>query len=101
LHPTPKDLQYTNEFANWEDGILADIRGRVRVRLRRVEKGLFGNSHGVGDGVQELVFKDHPGTRVYYGRSGDAVILLTGGNKKTQTRDIAKAKDMWREINGH
>jgi putative addiction module killer protein len=66
-----------------------------------VEKGLFGESHGVGGGVLELIFRDGPGTRVYYGISGNRVILLTGGNKGRQAKDIARAKDMWREINGN
>jgi putative addiction module killer protein len=101
LEVIPQELKYTDEFADWEERLPGDVRGKVRIRLLRVEKGLFGAGHGVGNGVHELVFKDHPGTRVYYGRSGNSVILLTGGNKRTQTRDIAKAKDMWREINGN
>ena len=80
---------------------MPDVRGYVRVRLRKVEKGLFGEHHSVGDGVAELVFRDHPGTRIYYGRSGIRAFLLTGGNKRTQNRDIAKAKAIWREINGN
>jgi putative addiction module killer protein len=101
LEPTPKELQYTNDFADWEDALRGDVRGIVRVRLLRVKKGLFGDSHSVGDGVSELVFKDGPGTRIYFGRSGNNLILLTGGNKGTQSRDIPKAKKMWREISGH
>ena len=101
MEPTPQELQYTNEFAKWEDDLLAEVRAKVRVRLRRVEKGLFGDSHSVGDGILELVFKDRPGTRIYFVRSGSNVILLTGGNKGTQSRDIVKAKKMWRQINGN
>jgi putative addiction module killer protein len=96
LEPTPQELQYTNEFAKWEDRLRGDLRGVVRVRLLRVEKGLFGDSHSVGEGVSELVFDDGPGTRVYFGRSGNNVVLLSGGNKRTQSKDIAKAHKMWR-----
>jgi putative addiction module killer protein len=101
LEPTPQELQYTNAFAHWEDSLRGEFRGQLRVRLVRVEKGNFGNSHGVGEGVSELIFKDRPGSRVYFGRSGNKVILLTGGDKSSQQKDVAQAKKMWREINGH
>ena len=99
MEVTLKEIQYTAEFEVWEDSLPADIRGLVRVRLARVAKGLFGNSHGVGEGVSELVIGEGPGFRVYFGRTGDRVILLTGGAKKTQRKDIRKAKILWGEIN--
>ena len=101
MEPIPKELIYTNEFADWEEGLRGEFRGKLRVRLAHVEKGHFAKSHSVGDGVCELVFKDRPGSRVYFGRSGNKVILLTGGDKSTQQKDIVRAKSMWREINGH
>lgn len=101
MEPPPQELIYTNEFADWEDSLSGEFRAQLRVRLVRVEKGNFGKSHSVGEGVAELVFKDRPGSRVYFGRSGNKVILLTGGNKSSQQKDIVKAKRMWREINGH
>lgn len=97
MEATPQNLEYTDEYEAWEDSLDARLRGIVRVRLRRVEKGLFGKSHSVGEGVSELVIDEGPGYRVYYGRSGNRVILLTGGAKKTQARDINVAKSLWRE----
>jgi putative addiction module killer protein len=99
LEATPKELVYTDEYEVWEDALLPDHRGKVRVRLRRVENGLFGNSHSIGDGVSELIFKDGAGIRVYFGRNGNRVILLTGGTKRTQSKDIQRAKKLWGEIN--
>lgn len=98
MEPTPQETHYTNEFAAWEDGLSEGDRAKVSVRLRRIEKGLFGDNHSVGEGVSELVFRDGAGYRVYFARSGNNVILLTGGTKNTQQKDIAKAKTMWREI---
>lgn len=100
MEPVPQEIIYTNEFADWEDSLRGEFRGQLRVRLVRTEKGNFGKSHSVGEGVSELVFNDRPGSRVYFGRSGNKVILLTGGDKSTQRKDILKAKRMWREING-
>jgi putative addiction module killer protein len=99
LEATPKDLVYTDEFAYWEDSLDPRLRGIVRVRLRRVSKGLFGNSHSVGEGVSELVIPDGSGHRIYFGRAGNKVILLTGGAKNTQPKDIARAKTLWRREN--
>jgi putative addiction module killer protein len=60
--------------------------------------GNFGDARGVGDGVQELRIPFGPGFRVYFSREGDSVvILLCGGDKSTQARDIARAHDYWRD----
>lgn len=69
-------------------------------RLERVELGNFGEHHGVGEGVSELVIDVGPGFRVYYGQDGkDIVILLAGGTKRTQQSDIETAKEFWRNYN--
>lgn len=71
-------------------------QARIRVRIRRLEAGLFGDCEPVGDGVLEL--KDHggPGFRIYFGRSGaTVVILLCGGTKRTQASDIRLARAFW------
>jgi putative addiction module killer protein len=60
--------------------------------------GNFGDVRSVGDGVQELRIHFGPGYRVYFGRVGDAVIiLLCGGDKGSQDRDIERAQEYWRD----
>lgn len=64
--------------------------------LRRLELGNFSNVKGVGGGVFEYRIDFGPGYRVYFGKDGDAVvILLGGGTKKRQDRDIATVHDRW------
>jgi len=68
----------------------------VRARIARLRLGLFGDSKSLGDGVYELRISYGPGFRVYYGREDRrVVILLTGGDKSTQRRDIESAKRLW------
>jgi putative addiction module killer protein len=97
-------LRYRREdghepFTEW----LSTIRdkgaaARVRVRLRQVEAGNFGDCTPVGEGVSELRIHVGAGYRVYCGRHGSAiVILLCGGDKSTQPRDIRRAKELWSE----
>ena len=86
-----------NPFREWLLSLRdAPMRARVRVRLNRVRLGNFGDSRGVGGGVSELRLHLGPGYRVYYGRRGDVlVILLCGGDKGTQARDIQRAQAYW------
>ena len=84
-------------FLKWFEK-LRDRRAQQKIdaRLARVRAGLFGDTHGVGEGVQELRIDYGPGFRLYYGRDGDqVVILLCGGDKSTQGKDIAKAQEFW------
>jgi putative addiction module killer protein len=72
--------------------------GIVRARLNRIRLGNFGDCKSVGGGVYELRIDFGPGYRVYYGREGSlVVVLLCGGNKRTQARDIVTAQAYWRE----
>src|SRR5574337_498376 len=90
-------LSYTTEdvycpFEDWLAG-LRDVAGRavVRKRLNRVRLGNLGNTRSLGDGVWELKIDFGPGYRVYFGEDGDRiVVLLMGGDKGSQDRDIAK-----------
>src|SRR5215471_9273305 len=67
-------------------------RARIRVRLDRLRLGNAGDAHPVGHGVWELRIDYGPGYRVYYAQSGrDILLLLCGGDKTTQTADIALA----------
>jgi putative addiction module killer protein len=86
-----------NPFQQWLRG-LRDVRARarIRVRLNRIRLGNFGTAKPVGGGVLELVIPYGPGYRVYLARTGSTVVLLLrGGDKSTQQRDISKAKDYW------
>jgi putative addiction module killer protein len=72
--------------------------GIVRARLNRIRLGNFGDCKSVGGCVHELRIDFGPGYRVYYGREGSlVVVLLCGGNKRTQARDIVTAQAYWRE----
>lgn len=89
----------TEQFRDWLDG-LRDRKARLRIddRLRRLASGNAGDTKAVGDGVQELRLHFGPGYRVYYKwRDGVLVILLSGGDKSSQVRDIAKAKELAKE----
>ena len=72
-------------------------RGRIRKRLERLEGGNFGDCCSVADGVFELRIHIGAGYRVYFGEvDRTIVLLLCGGDKSSQTRDIARAKTYWR-----
>lgn len=86
----------TEVFAEWLHG-LADERGKARIaaRILSAEQGNFGDCAPVGDGVFEMRVHFGPGYRVYYCRRGRVVyLLLCGGDKSTQSRDIQRAKAM-------
>ncbi len=74
----------------------------VDTRLARVRAGNFGDFKSVGLGVYELRITFGPGLRVYYGLSGrQVVILLGGGDKNTQARDISRAQRFWQQFKEH
>ena len=86
-------------FSEWLSG-LKDRRARaiVRARLERVQLGNLGNCRSLGDGVFELKIYYGPGYRVYFGQDGEnLVVLLCGGDKGSQQRDIDKAKSLWED----
>ena len=86
-------------FDDWFES-LRDMRMQAAVdaRLARVRAGNFGDHKSVGGGVSELRVRIGLGLRVYYGEQGkQLVILLGGGDKATQTRDINRAKQLWRQ----
>lgn len=87
-------------FQDWFDG-LNDMQavGLILNRLERVEMGNLGNHRPVGSGVFELIIDYGPGYRVYYGEDEDKIVLLHGGNKKSQSQDIEKSKEYWRDYN--
>ena len=72
---------------------------KIAIRIKRLADGNFGDVAPVGDGVSELRIHFGPGYRVYFVQGGEVVvILLCGGDKSTQARNIAVARDMAREI---
>jgi len=87
------EIRKTEAFAQWLDG-LDDIRARARIlaRIERLAAGNPGDVGPAGEGVSELRIDYGPGYRVYYKQCGQsAVILLAGGDKRTQPKDIKTA----------
>ena len=85
-------------FGRWFDGLDANAAARVRTSLARMETGNLSSVRGVGSGVLERRIHAGPGYRVYFGRDGDTlIVLLGGGTKERQQRDIEDARDLWRE----
>lgn len=96
--------EYTTEdgqspFANWLNGLRdRQARARVRIRLERVAMGNLGDYKAVGGGVCELRIPYGPGYRVYFAREGDVVVvLLCGGDKSSQSNDVATAQSYWND----
>lgn len=97
-------LRYQREdgrepFSDWLNTLRDKVaQARIRVRLRQVQSGNFGDSEPVGEGVIELRIHVGAGYRVYCGRHGKAVVLLLcGGDKGSQAGDIKRAKELWSE----
>jgi putative addiction module killer protein len=96
IYATPDGRQ---PFAEWLEA-MADERGyaTVAVRLARVRLGNMGDCRFIGEGLSELRIHFGPGYRVYFGEDGqEIVLLLCGGTKRTQQRDIARARMCWRD----
>jgi putative addiction module killer protein len=92
------DRQGSSPFAKWFRALDATAAAKVTTALLRMELGNFSNVKGVGAGVFEYRIDFGPGYRVYFGKDGDTVvILLGGGTKKRQNRDIATAHARWKD----
>ncbi len=75
-----------------------EAHARIVARLDRLKAGLFGDWKSVGGGICELRIDHGPGYRVYYAQDGKTLILLlSGGNKRTQAKDIEKAHAYWKD----
>ena len=94
------ELRKTERFARWIDG-LRDLRARARIqaRLDRLAEGNPGDVKPVGEGVSELRIDYGPGYRVYFkARGRTLVVLLAGGDKRTQSQDVKLAIRLAREL---
>jgi putative addiction module killer protein len=94
------EVRQTEVYARW----IADLdddraRARIEIRIYRLSLGNPGDAKSVGEGVSELRIDYGPGYRVYFTRRGTTVvILLCGGDKRTQSKDIATAKSLARQL---
>jgi putative addiction module killer protein len=101
---TPKQLViYQTEkgdepFNDWLEDLDTSIRSRILLRLDRVRLGNYGDYKNVGEGVYELRYFFGAGYRVYFAEVGTTVVLLlSGGDKGSQAKDISKAQLYWRD----
>ena len=94
-------MEKTSEFDKWLRK-LNDLRAKAKIllRIQKLEKDEhFGDCEPAGDGIRELKINYAKGYRVYFKEiDGKVIILLIGGDKSTQQKDIEKAKDIWKKI---
>ena len=92
-------VRQTDAYANWFAGLRdRAVRVRIDIRIRRLSLGNPGDVKPVGEGVSELRIDVGPGYRVYFVRRGDEyILLLAGGDKASQTRDIRLARQLAKE----
>lgn len=96
------EVKLTVKFRSWLSD-LRDVNGKARIlaRLKAASAGNLGDWKSVGDGLSEMRVQTGPGYRLYFARSGQTiVIILVGGNKASQSRDIGIAKQMMKEMEG-
>jgi putative addiction module killer protein len=94
------EVRESDVFKAWFAGLRdQEARARIRLRIRRLSEGNPGDVKSVGKGVTEMRVDYGPGYRIYSVRRGrTVVILLCGGDKRTQARDIARAIEMAQEL---
>jgi len=92
------DAAGRSPFADWYEELDAVAFAKVTIAVTKLKEGKTGGLKSVGGGVHEIKIDFGPGYRVYFGMDGDTlVILLGGGTKKTQQRDINGAKSRWQD----
>jgi len=94
------EIRKTETFERWFMGLRdRNAAARIKSRIDRLQLGLFGDAKSVGEGVSEMRIDCGPGYRVYFiQRGAKIVILLAGGDKRTQSRDIKRALDLARML---
>jgi putative addiction module killer protein len=95
-----REIRQTTEYAAWFERLRdRQARARINARIRRLSLGNPGDVKPVGEGVSELRIDYSPGYRVYFVQRGDTlVVLLAGGDKRTQNRDIQTALALARNL---
>ena len=96
------EIVQTKEYLNWFAKLKDQTaKARIDIRIRRISLGNFGDVQSVGSGISELRVPYGPGYRVYFTQDGERlIILLIGGDKSTQSKDIARAKLIAKELKG-
>ncbi|MBF0557843.1 MAG: type II toxin-antitoxin system RelE/ParE family toxin [Nitrospirae bacterium] len=94
------EVRKTEIFSDWFEALRdKEAKARIQVRVDRASMGNFGDCDAVGEGVSEMKIHYGPGYRVYFTRRGrDIVILLAGGDKSTQSKDIKTALQIARDL---
>lgn len=94
------EVYQTEEFSRWFEKLKdRKAKARIQARIDRIELGNLGDVEPVGEGVSELRLFYGPGYRLYFiKRSSFVVILLTGGSKSSQSKDIKKAKELAKQL---
>ena len=92
-------IKKTEYFSNWRNLIKDDhARAKIDLRIEQTKLGNFGDFKFVGDGIYEMRIHYGPGYRIYYTKEDNvSVLLLVGGDKSTQQKDIEKAKELKNE----
>jgi putative addiction module killer protein len=94
------EVRQTGVFRGWMAGLRdRQARSRIAIRIDRLAAGNPGDARSIGDGVSEMRIDYGPGYRLYFTRRGvEIVVLLCGGDKSSQDRDIAQAKSLAKEV---
>lgn len=94
------EVRQTDEYSEWFDALLdRQARARINARIRRLSLGNPGDVKPIGEGISELRIDYGPGYRVYFIQRGrEVVILLAGGDKRTQDKDIRTARELARHL---
>ena len=96
------EIRQTHEFSKWLSALRDPLgRAKILIRIDRLSLGLSGDVKHVGDSVSELRIDHGPGYRVYFARAGkEIVLLLAGGDKSSQDKDIKRAKQLLKDCKG-
>jgi putative addiction module killer protein len=94
------EIRQTDEYLRWFEKLRdRQARARILARVRRLSLGNPGDVEPIGEGVSELRIDYGPGYRIYFKQFGNVIaVLLAGGDKRTQKRDIEKAKTLARDL---